>query len=781
MTEAAQLPSPGEPSRALQEAHQTRLPQPYGQGMPSAEQTVDDDAIDLREYWHILLRYKWTVALVVALSMGIALVATFNTTPIYKASTLVQIDRTSNRIVEYGDVTAEGSAGMRDPEFYTTQYELLKSRSLARRVIDQIGLRAIDNASEPEDPSFLDGIKQSLKGMIATLSSTDNNVEDNLPPADREQARRKSEENLLLESLSIEPVRNSRLVRVGYESPYPGEAAAVANAIANNFINLNLERRYDASSYAKQFLQEQLAQARATLEESEKRFVAYARERQIVNFEDRLEILRNQLREMNTNLVEAESARFAAESEYQELLEASAGGAPGLQESELIQTLKQRRSDLQADYQQQLEIFKPGYPAMQKLQRQIAEIDAEIERETASIRESVRATFEARIREEAKLRQRIQEAKDEALLLQDRTTDYETLRREVETNRELYDGLLQRMKEVGVAAGVGENNISVVDAATVPLRPYKPSLRKNLAIALVLGLFLGAGLAFLLNSLDDTIKSADDVERRVGAPVLSLVPHASARDSGLTDEELPMIVFRDPKSAVAEAVRSLRTSLLFSTADGAPRTMHFTSSSPSEGKTTTAVSTAIAFAQAGDKVLLIDCDLRNPSLHRAFGLPNSTGLTNHLAGNAKPAEIAQPTQVMRLFTITSGPLPPNPVELLSTAKMVDLLSHSAERFDRVIIDGPPVIGLADALLLANLAKATIFVVEPGSTRIRDLDGSIRRLHQASARIMGAVLTKIGRSGQGYGYGYGYGYSYNYLYSYGGKGDHTAALPQQEPA
>jgi len=301
MTEAAQLPPPSDASRALQEAPQTRLPQQYVPGAVNPEQIVDDDAIDLREYWHILLRYKWTIALVVALSLGLALIATFNTTPIYKASTLIQIDRTSNRIVEYGDVTAEGSAGMRDPEFYTTQYELLKSRSLARRVIDQVGLRAIDDAASEREPSFLDGVKQSIKGMIATFSAEDPDTET-LPPADREQARQKSEENLLLANLTIAPVRNSRLVRVEYDSPYPGEAAAIANAIATNFINLNLERRYDASSYAKQFLQEQLKQTRATLEESEKRFVAYARERQIVNFEDRLEILRNQLREMNSNL-----------------------------------------------------------------------------------------------------------------------------------------------------------------------------------------------------------------------------------------------------------------------------------------------------------------------------------------------------------------------------------------------------------------------------------------------------------------------------------------------
>ena len=740
MTDAAQLPMPGDSRRDLPQTRDARMPQQY---VPpaAADPGVDDDTIDLREYWQILLRHKWTIALVVALSLGLALIATFNTTPIYKATTLVQIDRTGNQVVEYGDVTGD-SAIARDAEFYTTQYELLKSRSLARRVIDQIGLRTVERGDEP---SFLDQAKASLRGLIATFTSAGGEPQEAGGPRS-EGAKRKAEEDLLLENLTISPVRNSRLVRISYESPYPAEAAAVANAVANNYINMNLERRYDASSYAKQFLQEQLEQTRATLEESEKRFVAYAREREIVNFEDRLEILRNQLREMNSELVQVEAERFAAEAEYEELLETEGEGAPGLLSSSLIQTLKERRGALQAEYQENLEVFKPGYPKMQQLQRQINELNAGIARETGSIRESIRSRFQAKVLEEAKLRQRIQEVKEEALVLQDRTTDYETLRREVETNRELYDGLLQRMKEVGVAAGVGENNISVVDAALVPSAPYKPNLKRNLSIALVLGLFLGGGLAFLLNALDDTLKSAEEIERLTGAPVLSLIPYLSPREAGISDEEFPLIAFKDPTSAVAEAVRSLRTSLLFSTAEGAPKLMHFCSASPGEGKTTSAVSTAIAFAQAGAKVLLIDADLRNPSLHKAFSLPNTKGLTNHLAGDAGPAEIAQPTQVPRLFAITSGPLPPNPVELLSTAKMVDLLSLAAERFDQVILDSPPVIGLADALMLANLAQCTVLMVEPGTTRKRDLEGAVKRLYQANARIMGSVLTKVGRAG-----------------------------------
>lgn len=755
------MPSPaGDPGRALQKASSPPLVPVGGYpGYGPPPGAPDDDVIDLREYWRVLVRRRWTIANVVAMVVVAAVIATFVATPIYRASVLLQIERESSKVVEYESVTPENTGDNKD--FYQTQYELLRSRTLARRVIDQLGLRSSQTFAPQPQVSFL----ADLRERVASWLPSDPGTSQGAGPDE-------DIESLFLENLSVSPVKNSRLVAIHFRGPDPVEAAAIANALAESFVNTSLERRYDAASYAKTFLEGRIELARANLDDSERRLIAYAREREIINLDDKLDILMSRLKDMSKEQVAAESERIAAEAQYQQMTKEGGARTSGALESPVIQKLKDRQAELTSEYQEKLKVFKPGYPKMQQIAQQIEEIQRAIDAESATIGSAARSTYEAKLRQEAKLTARINAIKAEILDLQDRSTDYQTLKRDVETNRQLYDGLLQRMKEVGVVAGIGTNNISVVDPAEVPRHRFKPSLKTNLAIALALGLFGGIALAFLLEALDDTVKSTDELERRLDAPILGLIPWASGPRDGSGDD-LGLIVHADPKSAMAEAYRSLRTALMFATSEGVPRLIHFASASPNEGKTTSACGIAITFAQTGSKVLLIDCDLRNPSLHKVFGLPNAQGLTNYLIGDADPASVAVATQVVRLFALPSGPLPPNPVELLAGVRMKELLDLARERFDIVVLDGPPVLGLADAVILANVAQATVLVVESGGTRVGALEGAAKRLRSAQARILGAVLVKHGRGG---GYGYGYGYDYHYSYAYGGS-EH-ARLPAE---
>jgi len=308
--------------------------------------------------------------------------------------------------------------------------------------------------------------------------------------------------------------------------------------------------------------------------------------------------------------------------------------------SGVVENFKARKADLDMEYQELIKTYKPSYPRMQLLRKQIAEIDQKIAGDLAAAAKSAKTDFEAQVRRETKLEQRIDEIKQEILALQDRSTDYQALKRKVDTNRELYDGLLQHMKEVSVAAGIGTNNISVVDLARIPRAPYKPNLIKNLAIAFTLGLFGGILLVFIFESMDDMLKDSEQVEKHIGAPVLGSVPLLSATNRNSAEQSVPLLTRQAPQSILGETFRSIRTSLIFSTSEGAPRVLHVTSSNPNEGKTMVVVNTAVVFAQTGNKVLLIDADLRNPSLHKMFFLPNTQGLTNYLAGNVEPAQIA---------------------------------------------------------------------------------------------------------------------------------------------
>ena len=746
-----QLPVPpdGDSGRNLP-ANSDRPLQPAGSRALAVEmfderKDADSDEIDLLAYWRILVKRRWLVLGILAAVVALALIATLMMPPIYRATAVLQIDRESVQILQ---VEGVGNAEAAAPDFLTTQYELLQSRSLAERVANELNIDAATVARLDAT-----GWWQRATSALRPQSS------DGAEPGGETEAEADQLANLgqavgiVRQGLTVEPVRNSRLVRVHFDSTLPAFSAQVVNAVADGFIAHAIERKFDASSYASRYLEEQLALAKGRLEESERALVDFASRENIVASGESGQSLESQnLGALNEALAAAQSERIRAQAAWNQV---SGGGAlpAGAISNSILNTLQQQRATLNAQYQQQLQTYKPDYPSMQALQGQIEEVDRQIEQERASVRASIRAEYDAAQSRENMLVAQLNTLRTRTLDVDNRSIDYNILRREADTNRQLYDSLLQRYKEVGVAAGagVGTNNISIVDRAMVPTSRYKPSLPLNLAIGLMLGLMLGVLVAFVLEFLDDTIKTPEDLEQHLRLALLGVVPNLR---KGTVAEALA-----DPRSAFSESYRSVRTALQFSTDRGVPKVLLVTSPSAAEGKSTTALTLARNFAQLGKRVLLVEADLRNPSLHRVTGMRAEQGLSSLLAGAASISQVIRDTDDERLQVILAGPLPPNPAELLSGSRLLSMLTIAAEKYDQVIIDGPPVLGIADAPILSNVVSGTLLVVYSGKTRIKTAQSAIKRLAAARAHLIGGLLTHYDAKVAGYGYDYESYYAY----------------------
>jgi capsular exopolysaccharide synthesis family protein len=698
-------------------------------------------SIDLRKWLWLLIKHRWLIAATIVGFLCIGLLVTFLTKPIYRASTTLQISRETPNVANVQGVVDQTTSNA-DAEFYQTQYELLKSHSLAERVVTTLSLQDNPAFTAADAPSLWTRLRRLFFGAAkAPAAATASDI----------AARQRKAADLILDGLSVEPVRSSSIVALSYENPDPRLAQQIVNSIADSYIAINLERRYDASTYARNFLQDRLQQLRQKLEESETAVVAYAEQQNIVSDGDKQTLTESNLSAANQELSKASTDRLRAQLLWQQADNTDALALPQVLQDPAIQKLRASRADLAGQYQDKLASFKPAYPEMKQLKSQIDELDRQISEQITLIKNSIKAQYDSAAATEKLLQDRVEQLKAVATDFQTRNIQYNILQREVDTNRQLYDGLLQRYKEIGVAGGVGINNISVIDKSELPQFPYKPRLAVNLAIALMFGLLAGAGGALVREQLGETFESPEDIEASLGVPLLGIIP--LVRDVAERNRSLD-----DPRSELAEAYRSLCTTLQFSTNEGLPKVLHVASPRPSEGKSTTATALARNLAQLGMKVLLIDADLRRPSLHKHLKLGNESGLSNCLTGTALPPDAFQKTDVRGLTFLACGPLPPNPVELLSGHRMLSLLTVASEEYDAVIVDGPPVAGLADAALLASMAVGTLLVVDASSTRRRAATAALRRLVFARGNVVGAVITKVDMARQAYGYTYGYGYS-----------------------
>lgn len=731
-------------------------------GYASDSREDDDDEIDLRELLLVLRRRKGTIILIAMLTFIVALVATMMMKPIYLASTTLQVEVDKPRVLNY-DVEANGGQTVNSKDFYQTQFEILKSRALARRTIDSMGLEPVLRGDKLEKPFYADMLDDAKQWLLSTIKMEGDTTAETVAVEEEVIVGAAPLEDRLIANLTVSPVKNSQIIRLSYESDKPELAANIVNAIADNYIAMNLERRVDSASFAKQFLTEQLIDVKSRLEESEAKLNDYAKEKGLFKTGDEKSpsLIALRINDLSAALGKAEGERIAKQSRYEQAQRTE--GASKILDSATIQELKKNLITLQGTYQEKLQIYKPGYPLMIQMKRQMNEYTAEINRETRNIQSTVesalRAEFMAAKDNEEALRAELDRQKLLLTAVRDKSIGYNTLLREVETSRSSYEGLLTRMKEVSVAGGVDSNNISVLDPAITPFAKHKPNTKLNLALGGILGVFLGMVVAFLLEFMDDRVKSTEEMARILGLPLLGTTPVVKGKDPIVH----ALMTMQQPSSAMAEAFRSLRTNLLFASRDGTPKVLAMTSALPEEGKSSSCLNLATAFAQSGKRVLLIDADLRKPTAHKRLKLDNSVGLSNFLTGQADTDKAIQETMIQGVSAITAGPLSPNPAELLSSDRLQELFDLVPDTFDIIILDCPPVVGLADALILANRASATVIVSAFSESRKRALQDAHRRLLQARANLIGFVFTKVKSGG-----GYGNSYEYEYYYSYGAK-------------
>lgn len=695
----------------------------------------------IRQYLRIAMRRRYVILGVAAASLILGLIVTLLMTPQYTATSTIEISREASQLTNFQGVERETSIA--DQEFYQTQYGLLRSRTLAERVAAQ--LRLIDDKAfferfgvNQDDPAF-----REVNGRYTAAARA---------------KRQRIAGEILLKHVGIEPTRLSRLVSINFTSPDPDFSARIANVWAENFIQTNLERKVQATSYGRNLLQRELARAKERLDESQRQLVTYAEQQRIINLPSQgngenqggeRSIVADELAALNSALSQATADRIQAEARFSE---AGRGGQSSeALRNQAINSLRQRRAEISADYQRLMVQFEPDYPPARALQSQLDQLDRSIAREENRVAGSVQAEYRQAAEREKALRQRVESLKSSYLNLRRRSIQYNIFQQEVDTNRALYDGLLQRFKEIGVAGGVGINNIATVDLADVPEAPSSPRLLINLVIALLSGLVIGAALALALEQMDEAIADPGEVERRLGLPLLGSVPKVEGVE--------PREALLDRKSDMVDAYLAIQTNLGFTTEHGVPRSLAVTSTRPAEGKSTTALAVATMLARAKKRVILVDGDMRSPSVHHLGGVSHDHGLSNFLAGEDNIDILTFQMRDLGFTAMSAGPIPPNAAELLTGNRLQILIERLLERYEHIVIDSPPVMGLADAPLIASRVEGVVYAVESHGIRSSLVKTALQRLLAANAHILGGVLTKFEVRKANYGYGYEYGYGY----------------------
>jgi succinoglycan biosynthesis transport protein ExoP len=720
----------------------------------------------LYDYLLILRKHQWLILSFVLAVVTIVSVATFKMQPVYVATARIEIDRESSNILPFqGSDSYDASMDL--DNYIETQSKVLTSETLALQTIRNAGLSARPEFSSASGPS-----------QAVALGSLANQ-------------RRPPELGEFLGSLGVRRVPTSRLLDVSFESTDPVLAAKVVNAHLETFVEQNFRSRYEATTQASTWLADQLEELKVKVQKSEDARIAYERQNQIWSLDDKSNITTQRLADVNKELTDVQTERMKKESLYEFAKAGNLDSVPQVQNNAFLTEMIRRRAEVNTQYNDALSQYGPNFPKVLRLQAQLKEFDQSLEKQKQNIVNGLESDFREARQRETLLTQALDQQKADVNAMSEKLVEYNILKREADTDKTLYDGLQTKLKEAGISAGLRSSNIRIVDPAMIPSYPSRPAKARNVALAFLVGLVGGIGLALMREYMDNTVKTPDDVENLARLPSLAVVPqftgaNGGGKRAGLLqgfassngqEKRIELVAQHLPKSQMSEAFRALRTSLLLSQAGHPPQVILVTSALPREGKTTAAANLAVTLAQLGDSTVLVDADLRKPGVGRLLNMTGGkyAGLSSYLAGVSSLDLVSVPhPSIPNLVAIPTGPLPPNPADLLSSSKLTEAIAELRTKFKFVVIDSPPVMAATDAVILSVQCDGVLLVVRSGETpkeaftRTRDLLTSVK------CRLLGVVLNAVDSSAPDYYYSYRY-----YPYSYGYGPQESMDTPHQE--
>jgi len=725
-------------------------------------QDVDDDEIDLLKLWQTIWYRKWGIISLVLVVTMVAILAVLAVTPIYRAAATLMIEQKGAKVVSIEQVYGLEGAGS---EYLQTQFELLKSRALAERVVRQLNLTTHPEFDPRQQPEPL----IDIKGLLANFDF--HKVVPATLPGDLEDPEALTEAEIFdevtrafMDRVTIAPQGKSQLVQVQVEMADANTAAIAANALANGFIESQLEATMDMSLTATNWMNSRLGELRTKLKDSEDRLQAFREAENLVDVDGVATISAAELSLTGDRMIDARRQRAEAESQYRQVQAMRGGGwerlatIPAVLGHPLIQQFKAEQAKAQAKVEELSKRYGPRHPAMTAARSELSAAQGSLKGQVEQIVAGIERNYQLAMANENSLQASFNANKSQIQEISRKEFQLRELQREVDGNRALYDTFMTRLKETAATADLETANARVVDPATVPTAPVKPKKALIVAIAALLALFAGVGLTLLLEALNNTFKSTEEIENRLNLPVLGILPQLKVKERG----ELARMFTSDKEKSFSESIRTIRTGVVLAGMDHPHKVMVITSSIPGEGKSTVSVNLAFALGQM-ERVLLIDADLRRPTLAKSFEFPVGTpGLANLIAGTARLEECIQ--QVDGIDMICAGTVPPNPLELLSSPRFAKAVEVLKSKYDRVIIDSPPTQAVSDAIVLSTFADSLLYVVKSASTHIPLVEKGVGQLLQNNAPVKGIVLNQVDiKKAKRYGYSYGGYYDY-YGYS-----------------